>query len=165
MSSEANAGLAIGDDEIHEIVWEDEMNAEEAEEYAKKFHPAVSGAELKVLFDKVGKLPSKILRSMTALKEGISAAQIIEEAVLAAEKDLVVFTLNPILAALKATPDGVHIRAFDGLEYKGVNLAEPKDVAVAMKKRNCIVYHMPSGEYRLVSRAHRTALMQYKPPK
>jgi hypothetical protein len=37
--SEANAGLAIGDDERHEIVWVDEMNAEEAEEYAKKLHP------------------------------------------------------------------------------------------------------------------------------
>ena len=38
------------------------------------------------------------------------------------------------------------------------------DVAVAMKKKNCIVYHMPSKQYRLASRAHRTALMQYKVP-
>jgi hypothetical protein len=52
-----------------------------------------------------------------------------------------------------------------GVKYEGVNLAEPKDVAVAMKKRNGIVYHMPSKQYRLVSRAHRTALTQYKPPK
>ena len=163
--SEANAGLAFGDDKRHKIVWVDDMSAEEAEEYAKKLHPAVSGAELKLLFDKVGKLPLDILGSMTALKEGISAAEIIEEAVAAAEADLVAFTLKPILTALKAAPDGVHIRAFDGVKYEGVDLAQPKVVAVAMKMTNCIVYHMPSGEYRLVSRAHRTALMQYKPPK
>jgi ribosomal protein L2 len=96
------------------------------------------------------------------LKKGISAAQMIEEAVLAAEKDLVAFTHKPILAALKATPDGVHVRAFDGVEYKGVNLARPKKVAVVMKETNCIIYHMPSGEYRLVSIAHRTALMLQK---
>jgi hypothetical protein len=163
--SEANAGLAFGDDKRHKIVWVDEMRAEEAEEYARKLHPAVSGAELKLIFDKVGKLPLDILRSMTALKEGISAAQIIEEAVAAAYADLVAFTLKPILTALKAAPDGVHIRAFDGVKYEGVNLAQPKDVAVAMKMKNRIVYHMPSRQYRLVSRAHRTALMQYKPPR
>ena len=101
---------------------------------------------------------------MTALKDGISAAQIIEEAIAAAEADLVAFALEPILAALKATPDGVHVRAFNGVEHKGVNLAEPKDVAVAMKKTNCLLYHMPSGEYPLASRAHRTAFMRYNPP-
>jgi hypothetical protein len=82
--SEANARLAFGDDERHEITWVDEMNAEEAEEYAKKLHPTVSGAELKLLFEKVGKL----LRAMTALKKGISAAQIIEESSFAATADL-----------------------------------------------------------------------------
>jgi H2-forming N5,N10-methylenetetrahydromethanopterin dehydrogenase-like enzyme len=158
VSSEANAGLAFGDDKRHEIVWVDEMSAEVAEEYAKKLHPAVSGAELKLLFDKVGKLPLDILRS-------ISAAQIIEEAILAVNADLVAFTLKQILTALKAAPDGVHVSAFDGVEYKGVDLAQPKKVAVALKETNCIVYHMPSKQYRLVSRAHRTALMQYKPPK
>jgi hypothetical protein len=38
--SEANAGLAFGDDKRHEIVWVDEMSAEEAEEYAEKLHPS-----------------------------------------------------------------------------------------------------------------------------
>ena len=38
------------------------------------------------------------------------------------------------------------------------------DVAVAMKETNCLVYHMPSKQYRLATRAHRTALMQYNPP-
>ena len=162
--SEANAGLVFSDDKRQEIVWVDEMDTEEAKEYAKKLHSGVSDADLKLLFDKVGKLPLDILCSMTALKKGIPAAQIIEEAVLAAEADLVASTLEPILTALKATPDGVHVRAFNGVEYKGVDLAQPKKVAVAMKETNCLVYHMPSKQYRLASRAHRTALMQYKPP-
>lgn len=102
--SEANAGLAFGDDKRQKIVWVDEMDTEEAEEYARKLHPGVSDADLKPLFDKVGKLPLDILSSMTALKKGIPAAQIIEEAVLGAEKDLVAFTLKPLLAALMATP-------------------------------------------------------------
>jgi hypothetical protein len=46
--SETNVGLAFGDDERHEIIWVDEMNALEAEEHAKKLYPAVSGAELKL---------------------------------------------------------------------------------------------------------------------
>ena len=162
--SEANAGLVFGDDKRQEIIWVGEMSTEEAKEYARKLHPGVSDADLELLFDKVGKLPLKILNSMTALKEGIPVAQIIEDAVLAAKADLVAFTLKPILAALKATPDGVDVSAFDGVEQKGVNLAQPKQVAVAMKETNCLVYHMPSKEYRLASRAHRTALMQYNPP-
>ena len=164
MLSEANAGLVFGDDERQKIVWVDEMNTEEAGKCARKLHSGVSDADLELLFDKVGKLPFDILSSVTALKKGIPAAQIIEEAVLAAKADLVAFTLEPILTALKATPDGVDVDAFDGVKYEGVNLAEPKDVAVAMKKRNCIVYHMPSRQYRLATRAHRTALMRYNSP-
>jgi hypothetical protein len=44
--------------------------------------------------------------------------------------------------ALKATPDGVHIRAFNGVKYEGINLAQPKQVAVAMKEELfSISYH------------------------
>jgi hypothetical protein len=91
-------------------------------------------------------------------------AQIIENAVAAAEADFIAFKLEPILAALKASPDGVHIREFNGVIYKGADLGEPMEVAVFMKKKNCLIYHMPSKQYRLASRAHRTALMQYNPP-
>ena len=87
--SEANAGLVFGDDERQEIIWVDEMDAEEAGKCARKLHSGVSDADLELLFDKVGKLPLKILRSMVASKKGIPAAQIIEEAVLAAKADLV----------------------------------------------------------------------------
>ena len=139
------------------------MDTEEAKEYARILHPDVSDADLNLLFDKVGKLPLKILNSMTALKEGIPVAQIIEDAVLAARADFVV-CLKPILGKLKASPDGVDVSEFDGVKYEGTDLREPMEVAVFMKKKNRLIYHMPSKQYRLASRAHRTALMQYNPP-
>ena len=100
---------------------------------------------------------------MSALKDGIIVDQMIERAVAEAGGDLISFIHQPIFTALKASPDGVHIRAFRGVTHEGVNLAEPKDVAVAMKMTNAIVYYIPSGEYRVMARAHRTALMQYDP--
>jgi hypothetical protein len=34
---------------------------------------------------------------------------------------------------------------------------------VAMKEVSAVLYHLPSGEYRSTTRAHRTALEQYSP--
>ena len=93
-----------------------------------------------------------------ALENGESAADYIEEVLCAAKRDLFAFTHEPILEALKLSPDGVSTDMFRGVKSKGVNLAEPKQVALAMNERNAIIYHHPSGEYRLASRAHRTAL-------
>ena len=87
-----------------------------------------------------------------------------KDAVLAADSDLLAFTLKPILTALKASPDGVSVCAFDDVYYEGIYLGNPMDVAVAMK-RETIVYHIPSCQYRLATRAHRTALMQKNIPK
>jgi hypothetical protein len=93
-----------------------------------------------------------------SLENGESASDYIEEVLCAADNDLSAFAHEPILEALKLSPDGVRTKVFRGVESKGVNLAEPKQVALAMKVRNAIIYHHPSGEYRLASRAHRTAL-------
>jgi hypothetical protein len=41
-----------------------------------------------------------------------------------------------------------------------VYLAQPTDVGGAMKASNAVVYHLPTGEYRLATRAHRTALRE-----
>jgi hypothetical protein len=94
-----------------------------------------------------------------SLENGESASDYIEEELCEAKRGLSAFTHQPILEALKLSPDGVSIEMFGGIENEGVNLAEPKDVALAMKERQGIVYH-PSGEYRLASRAHRTALIE-----
>jgi hypothetical protein len=112
----------------------------------------------------VGTLPLDVRDFAVALGSGDIAADYIEGTLRAANSDLLRFAHEPILKALKSSPDGVSTDDFQGVEHKGVNLAEPKEVAVAMKKRNAIVYHLPSGEYRLASRAHRTALLErYNP--
>ncbi len=112
----------------------------------------------------MGTLPLDVGDFVTALKCGEKAADYIEAALCAAERDLAGFTHQPILRALKSSPDGVSTAKFKGVKDEGVNLAEPKEVAVAMKKRNAIVYHLPSGEFRLASRAHRTALLERYDP-
>jgi hypothetical protein len=108
----------------------------------------------------VGTIPLDVREFTSSLANGESAADHIENVLFAAKRDLSAFTHEPILEALKLSPDGIRTGVFRGLENKGVNLAEPKQVSVAMKERNAIVYHHPSGEYRMASRAHRTALVE-----
>jgi len=106
----------------------------------------------------VGTIPLHVREFTNALKNGESASGYIEEVLCAADNDLSAFVHEPILEALKLSPDGVRTKVFRGMKNEGVNLAEPKQVALAMKERNAIIYHHPSGEYRIASRAHRTAL-------
>ena len=94
------------------------------------------------------------------MEDGELAAKYIEEILCAAENDLSAFAHEMILEALKLSPDGVGTDMFRGIENKGVNLAAPKQVALAMEEAQAIIYHHPSGEYRLASRAHRTALIE-----
>jgi GTPase SAR1 family protein len=157
--SDANAGLAFCDDPRQKIIWVDAMTTEEAREYAKKLHPTVSDTDLHLLFDKIGTLPRDILLSMVALKDGIPVTQIIQKTVAVARSDITSFTYQPIITALKSSPDGVNSGKFSQIFHKGAHLAEEKDVLGAMDN-NAIIYHIPSREYRLASRAHRTALLQ-----
>ena len=95
-----------------------------------------------------------------SMEDGESAAKYIERVLCAAKRELSAFKHEPILEALKLSPDGVSTDRFRGIENEGVNLAEPKDVAPAMKMRQAVIYHHPSGEYRMASRAYRTALIE-----
>ena len=108
----------------------------------------------------MGTIPLDVREFTNSLENGESAADYIEDMLCAAKRDLSAFTHKPILKALKLSPDGVKTKVLRGIENEGVNLAEPKQVSVAMKKRQAIVYHHPSGEYRIASRAHRTALVE-----
>ena len=112
----------------------------------------------------MGTIPLDIFDFAEALDEGENMATYIEDTLRAANSDLRRFLHKPILKALKSSPDGVSTDLFDDVEHKGVNLAQPKQVAVAMKEQAAIVFHQPSGEYRMASRAHRTALLErYNP--
>ena len=108
----------------------------------------------------MGTIPLHVRKFTNSLENGESAADYIEEVLCAAYNDLSAFAHEPILEALKLYPDGVRTNMFRGIKNEGVNLAEPKQVALAMKERQAIIYHHPSGEYRMASRAHRTALIE-----
>ena len=108
----------------------------------------------------MGTIPLHVREFTNSLENGESATDYIEEVLCAADRDLSAFTHEPILEALKVSSDGVSTKVFRGIKNEGVNLAEPKQVALAMKERNAIIYHHPSGEYRMVSKAHRTALIE-----
>lgn len=73
---------------------------------------------------------------MKALKKGMSAAELVEQAVDAALDDLKSFHHQTIIKALKASPNGFRASEFCGIQSKGVKLAEPREVAVAMQERN-----------------------------
>ena len=116
------------------------------------------------LFLQAGTLPLDVGQFAMALKRGETADDLIEATLRAAQSDLIGFIHTPILEALKMSPDGVRTDVFRGVKHEGVHLAQPKDVAAAMKKQQAIVYHIPSREYRLATRAHRTALLErYNP--
>lgn len=89
--SDANAAVAFGDDKRQEFIWVDEMTKEEAKEYMRKIGTVVSDVDLEFLIDKIGALPLDIGLSMKALKDGISAAVIVENAEIAARRDLQAF--------------------------------------------------------------------------
>jgi len=116
------------------------------------------------LFLQAGTLPLDVGQFAMALKRGETADDLIEATLRAAKSDLIGFIHTPILEALKISPDGVRTDVFRSVKHEGVHLAQPKDVAAAMKKQQAIVYHIPSREYRLATRAHRTALLErYNP--
>jgi hypothetical protein len=162
--SEANAVLAFGGDRRQKFIWVEGMTHEEAMSYARKVFPTVTDDDLEFFFDRVGTLPLDIRDFCEAMESGENAADYIETTLRAAEEDLAGFTHQPILKALKSSPDGVKTYKFRGVKYEGVNLANKKEVAAAMKSSEAIVYHFPSKEYRLASRAHRTVLVEEYDP-
>jgi hypothetical protein len=161
--SDMNAASAFREDNKQQFIWVDEMTRTEAVDYAKRLHPAVSDADLNLILEKTGQLPSNIKTSMQSLRKGLKAAFIVDEAVDVALDDLYAFVHRPILAALKGSPDGVNAARFAGVQFKGVNLGDPQHVAMTSKDSAAVLYHLPSGEYRPASRAHRKALEIYKP--
>jgi len=158
--SEANAGLFFGDDLSHHFLGVAGMTPQEATAYAKMLLPAVTDADLAIFFDRVGTFPLQIREFSMALMRSEPATDYINKIVTAAESDLGAFEHTPIITALQASPDGVPKKIFRGVKHNGINLAAPREVAMAMKKACAVMFHFPSYEYRLVSRAHRTALVE-----
>ena len=107
----------------------------------------------------IGTLPLQVASFISALKQGVPVAKYIQTVVSSAANDVASFIHEPILQALKASPDGVtncKLQVWD----KNVYLANADYVDDAMRRSKGVVYYPKPGEYRLATRAHRTALLE-----
>ena len=161
--SEANAVVGFGDDQRQEFICVGEMSRAEAEAYVKKRIPDISSEDFTRFADNIGTLPLSLTLLCDALLAERKMDDHIRRLVALAKVDLVAFLHKPILVALKKSPGGVSVMSFGGKEHEGVQLSAPKEVAVAMKKRNAILYNLETQQYQPFSKAHQTALKTYTP--
>jgi hypothetical protein len=92
-----------------------------------------------------------------------SLKEFVDSVIGQAERDLLAFPHQDILKALKSHPEGIPPAYFKKQKSKGVDLSNPKDVGVALKRSNALVYRIDRGLYCLMSTAHKTALKSYEP--
>jgi hypothetical protein len=95
--------------------------------------------------------------------EGWTVENYVKNKLAEAESELIAFSLKPILTALKENLDGVGPKFFKNIEYKGVDLSDPRAVGLKMKDSNAIIYRIEERQYQLISKAHETALKSYTP--
>jgi GTPase SAR1 family protein len=169
--SESNSILEFGNDRFREdFIFVDELSIDEATTYLKKQLPEMTAEDMKTqVFDKIGTNPG-VLNDLVIMKnDGIPVNQFVENKLDKARHDLSLFPLRTILKALKNLPDpnlGVDPQNFHGQLENGVNLSNPEEVGVVMKKfqgRNPLLYRMETDRYQLLSTRHRTALQSYDP--
>jgi GTPase SAR1 family protein len=168
--SESNSILEFGNDSCREdFIFVDELSIDEATTYLKKQLPEMTAEDMKTqVFDKIGTNPG-VLNDLVIMKnKGIPVDQFVEKKLDKARRDLSLFPLQTILKALKNLPDpnlGVNPHNFHQ-QQNGVNLSNPKEVGVVMKKcqgNNPLLYRMETRRYQLLSTGHRTALQSYDP--
>jgi hypothetical protein len=182
--SEANAVLAFGQDsERQKFIYVDEMNKEEARKFVNtKLNPpvdvkkkltaavkepieilSINDKDFEYVYNTVGGNPAMLVNLAQAVQAKASVQDFVSSRVASASQDLLAFAHQPILKALKKKPDGVSPKFFKKQEHKGVDLSDPIDVGLAMKRSNAIVYRKELNEYQLMTTAHRTALKAYDP--
>jgi hypothetical protein len=138
----------------------DEMTRDEANELlvALKFQGSMK--DVSDVFDNIGTTPAQLIKLVANLEE-CSVKEFIDNELMDAESDLRAFPHKLILKKLKISPNGVKVKTFKDIIDKGVNLGDSKAVGVAMSSSNAIVYRKEDDSYRLMSRAHMTALKNY----
>ena len=162
--SEADAVVEFGRDPRETFVFVGELSSTEAIEFLKKKGCRLNESEMENVFDKVGTSPTVLQELLDMIRVGSTIQAFIAEKIAVARCDLVAFPLKPILSELKKQPDGAPLALFESLKFDGVALFSPDQVGKVMKNsRNPIVFDMQRGCYILMSRAHRTALVDYEP--
>jgi hypothetical protein len=162
--SEANAVLEFGYDPDREnFIFVDEMTFEEAKVLLTNLDFKISDEELRYIAETIRTRPAML--ENLASKQGImTVTQFVDDVLAQAHQDLAAFPYKPILKALKEHPEGVPPDYFENVEFKGVDMTNPKALGTSMKNSNAIIYRIERRLYILMSTAHRTGLRTYKFP-
>ncbi len=161
--SEVNAVLQFGKDKREKFIYVDEMERDEAREMLKKLKTNLSDDEMDLVFSQIGTSPVDLINLAESVSATYSVKDFIRDALHWAERDLVMFRHKAILKALKYHPEGVPAKYFNNNEMRdGVDISIPRNVGMAMKDSDAVVYRIELDKYMLLSTAHRTALKSYK---
>lgn len=162
--SEANAVLDFGKDNDREaFIYVDELSELEARECLAGLKLKLSEAEIKYLIDNIGANPAAFNKMQIFMTlKGISVENFVALKLSEATADLDAFPHKAILKALKDHPEGVSPGYFNNMENKGVDLSNPRAVAVSMKESNALTYRIELKKYMMLSRCHEVALRSYK---
>jgi hypothetical protein len=163
--SEATAVLEFGKDSAREeFIFVPGFSNIEARDYLKKLKLTVDDTEISYIFENIGTSPA-MLRDMEDKinNKGWTVEVYVENKLAEARRELIAFSLKPILTALKENLDGVGPEFFKNIKYEGVDLSDPRAVGLKMKDSNAIIYRIEKGQYQLISKAHKIALQSYMP--
>jgi AAA+ ATPase superfamily predicted ATPase len=172
--SEANAVFEFGYDDRENFIYVDEMTFEETNEFLigqmayitgkNTIRAPLTDEDHKKIYNNVGGNPVLLMSLLEKMKTK-SLDSCIEHILVSACADLAAFKLKPILKALKEHPEGVEAIYFDGQEYGGIYLSNPKEVGNAMKSRNAVVYRkdLETAVYQMQSIKYKNALRRYEP--
>ena len=162
--SEANAALEFGRD-LHreDFIYVDELTELEARELLTALEVKLSEADIKYLIDNVGTNPAAFQSLQVALVKGMSLQDFVTSKLKRATAELLAFQHQQILKALKEHPEGVSPAYFNKMKSEGVDLSDPRAVAVGMKAVNALTYRIELSKYVMLSRCHEVALRTYKP--
>jgi hypothetical protein len=165
--SEASAVVEFGKDRFREeFLYVDEMTHEEGKQLLRSRGTNFTEMQLDFIFHNIGTSPAMLEKLVCMVPLDVTLEQYVERKMRQAGKELREFSHQPILEAFKKHPNqyGVSDEDFLGKQDDGVKLWKAREVAAAMLDSNAIVYRMDTGQYQLMSTAHRTMLLKtFKP--
>lgn len=163
--SEANAVLEFGKDSTREsFLHVNGFTRNEALEYLHHRQLNLTDSDADYLFEQIGTAPSLLADVCDhILLQNFTLHAVVSNKLAYAERELLAFPYQPILAALKEHPEGVPLMYFHKAKVEGVDLSNPHAVGVGMKFSNAIMYDIEKGLYKCLTRAHQTALQTYDP--
>jgi hypothetical protein len=163
--SEASAVLEFGKDvDCENFIFVDELSGSESRECLAGLNLNLSEAEVTYLIDSIGSNPAAFNRmQVLMIGKGMSVQDFVSLKLGEAKLDLEIFSHQQILKTLKEHPEGVSPDCFRKMGKKGVDLTDPKTVAIAMNASNVLTYRIELKKYKMLSRCHEVALRSYDP--